>query len=319
MKLEPGFIDIAAGRPPIPESASDPEMHGGLEPGPGFLEEADTFGKRGQVDLGWQPETLRPMTSGKSSLSFLGRGLTLLAVSWVGLSAVGFVADQFGRGMGLGVLTLMAFGAALALVGWGIWIEAKSYRSLRTVDALRAQFARADLTTADARKSCQSWLEAIRDRFPDATAVARSIGEATTVAEVKSIMRIRVLGQLRQQANQIGKRGAIQAGAAVAITPSPALDGVLAGCRGVAVIRQVAQLYALRPGLAVTIALLSRVASSVAAVSVIELLSRSLTDHMLENVSYVRHLAAIPGASVAAVRLYRLACVTAEACSPLPD
>jgi putative membrane protein len=258
------------------------------------------------------------MTSGKSSLSFLARGLTLLALSWVALSAIGFVVDQFGRGLGLGVLTLIAFGAALALLGWGIWIEARAYRSLRSVDALRAQFARADLMAADAKKSCQSWLGAIRDRFPDAAAVAGSISEVTTVAEVKNIMRTRVLGQLRQQANQIGMRAAIQGGAAVAITPSPALDGVLAGIRGVVVIRQVAQLYTLRPGLAVTIALLSRVMSSAAAVSVTELLSRSLTDQMLE-VPYVKHLAtAIPGASVAAIRLYRLACVTAEACSPLP-
>src|SRR6266851_5221629 len=318
MKLEPGFIDDAGGRASTPASASDPEMHGVSPPGPRFLEEADTLAKGGQVDLGWQPETLRPMTSGKSSLSFLARGLTLLALSWVALSAIGFVVDQFGRGLGLGVLTLIAFGAALALLGWGIWIEATAYRSLRSVDALRAQFARADLTTADAKKSCQSWLEAIRDRFPDAAAVAGSIGEVTTVAEVKNIMRTRVLGQLRQQANQIGMRAAIQGGAAVAITPSPALDGVLAGLRGVVVIRQVAQLYTLRPGLAVTIALLSRVMSSAAAVSVTELLSRSLTDQMLE-VPYVKHLAAaIPGASVAAIRLYRLACVTAEACSPLP-
>ena len=46
-----------------------------------------------------------------------------------------------------------------------------------------------------------------------------------------------------------------------------------------------------------------------------DLLSQSLADHTL---ALVRHLAgAVPGTSLAAMRLYRLADMTAEACSPV--
>ena len=90
--------------------------------------------------------------------------------------------------------------------------------------------------------------------------------------------------------------------------------------RGVALIRQVARIYGLRPGLAVTVGLLRRVAWTVASVSGTELLSRAVADQVLERLPVIKHLAgAIPGTSVAEIRLYRLAGITAAACSPLPD
>jgi putative membrane protein len=136
----------------------------------------------------------------------------------------------------------------------------------------------------------------------------------------QAVLRDRVVRSLQESARQAGNRAAIQEGAVVAITPSSALDGILAGLRALALIRQVARIYGLRPGPAVTIALLRRVAWTVAAVSGVELLSRSLTDLTLAKIPLISHLtAAVPGTSVAALRLYRLAVITAEACSPLPE
>ncbi|MGH7095871.1 MAG: DUF697 domain-containing protein [Stellaceae bacterium] len=112
----------------------------------------------------------------------------------------------------------------------------------------------------------------------------------------------------------------MEGGAAVAITPSEVLDGLFAGLRAITLIRRIAQLYGLRPGAAVTIGLLRRVAGTVASVSGIELASRAVADHLLEKLPILKHLAgAVPGTSVAAIRLYRLAGITAAACSPVPD
>jgi hypothetical protein len=49
-----------------------------------------------------------------------------------------------------------------------------------------------------------------------------------------------------------------------------------------------------------------------------ELLTQGLSDQLLQHMPVLRHVAgAVPGAALAAVRLYRLARVTAVACSPL--
>jgi putative membrane protein len=133
-------------------------------------------------------------------------------------------------------------------------------------------------------------------------------------------LRNRVLKQLRQAADQKGRRAAIEGGTAVAITPSELLDGVFAGLRGIAVIRQVAQIYGLRPGPAVTVGLVRRVIGTVASVSGTELVSRVVADHFLDKIPGLKHLAGVvPGTSVAAIRLYRLAGITAKACSPVAD
>jgi uncharacterized membrane protein YcjF (UPF0283 family) len=319
MTRQPGFVDDNPVRDDLtfrPASAAE-ETRSAL--GPGFLK-ADTGAQRGQVNLGWEPASLKQRASGISSLSLLASGVFLLVVGWSALSAVGFIADQFARSTALGVLTLIVFGCALALISRGIWAEAQAYRELRQVDTLRTGLARADMAVAEAKSICRVWVRSVAHRLVEAEATETLLDRAASVDEIKTILRDRVLEQLRRVADQTGRRAAVEGGAAVAITPSPALDGLLAGLRGVALIRQVARIYGLRPGLAVTVGLLRRVAWTVASVTGTELFSRAVADQVLEKLPLIKHLAgAIPGTSVAAVRLYRLAGVTAAACSPLPD
>jgi len=319
MTRQPGFTDndaVSDKSTFIPASAAEET---GSELGPGFLE-ADTGAQKGQVNLGWEPASLKQRASGISSLSLLASGAFLLVVGWSALGAVGFVADQFARSTALGILTLIVFGFALALISRGIWAEAQAYRGLRQVVALREGLKRADTTVAGAKSICRMWIQSVAHRLVEAEATEAMLERAASVGEIKTILRDRVLKHLREAADQTGRRAAVQGGAAVAITPSPALDGLLAGLRGVALIRQVAGIYGLRPGLAVTVGLLRQVAGTVASVSGTELLTRAVADQVLEKLPLIKHLAGvIPGTSVAAVRLFRLAVVTAEACSPLPD
>ncbi len=168
------------------------------------------------------------------------------------------------------------------------------------------------------RHASRAWLHAVGRRLPDPEAVALRIAAAGSVAELRAVLREQVAEVLRGQARRAGRRAAVEGGAMVAITPSPVLEGVLAGVRGVALIREVAQLYGVRPGLFATLALVRRVAWTAAGVSGLDLLSQSLADHTLRTLPLVRHLAgAVPGTSLAAMRLYRLADMTAEACSPV--
>ena len=110
----------------------------------------------------------------------------------------------------------------------------------------------------------------------------------------------------------------MQGGVVVAISPSPALDGVLAGLRGLSLLRQVAAIHGMRPGAAVTVALLRRLAWTAAGTSGMDLLGQGPADSALSHwPGFKQVAAALPGSGLTALRLKRLAEVTAKACSPI--
>ena len=283
-----------------------------------ILLDAEPDARRGPIDLGWRPQQLQVSGArrGGRSSALLAAGFALLIVGWLALSAGDFAIDQFRRSTGLGALTAIVFGIALGLMLVGVWREAKSYRALRRVEGLREALDGADLPKA--QELCESWLRTLRPHDFGADEAIEAVQRAKTLAGIKAALRSHVVEPLRRRAQEEGRSAAVQGAAIVAITPSPALDGLLAGLRGLAVVRRIALTFGLRPGPAVTIILLRRVAWTVASVSGIELLSRSVADHVLERTP-LKHLAgALPGMSVTAVRLYRLANAAAEACSPVP-
>jgi putative membrane protein len=314
MARPPGFLD----EPPLvrPSPIETPFV----EPPPRapVLLEPAADAATGRIAPDWAPRLVLRRRRRAGTLASIGAGLALLGASWIGLSAVRFVEAQFARGDGLGWVALVLFAAALALILRGGMGEARAWRALHRVEALRAALDGAAPSLEPVRHASRAWLHAVGRRLPDPEAVALRIAAAGSVAELRAVLREQVAEVLRGQARRAGRRAAIEGGAMVAITPSPVLEGVLAGVRGVALIREVAQLYGVRPGLFATLALVRRVAWTAAGVSGLDLLSQSLADHTLRTLPLVRHLAgAVPGTSLAAMRLYRLADMTAEACSPV--
>jgi len=309
MALRPGFVDVPRPAPTAEVSLNHPLL---LEP--------DKNAEKGPIDHHWEPAKFGTHKSRWSSSALLTTGIALLIAGWLVLAAIGFLADQFHRAFGLGALTLVVFGIASILIALGALIEARSYRALIKVEALRDALSRAGVTATQVKALCQPWSRAVTAQLPDRDVALAALQGAATIGEIKAVLRDRILPQLREMADQAGVRAAVEGGAIVAIIPSSMLDGVLAGLRALALIRRIARIYGLRPGPVVTIALLRRVAWTVAAVSGVEMASRSLTELTLERVPLISHLAAaVPGTAVTALRLYRLASVTAEACSPLPE
>ncbi len=198
-------------------------------------------------------------------------------------------------------------------------LEVRAYRSLGTVERLRAVLLAGDTTPGVARAEAGAWLSQLGAGTVDRAAVERMLEGATTVAEVRGILRSQVADRLREMARSMGRRAAVEGATLVAVCPHPAWDGLIAGGRGLLVIRRVAALHGLRPGLAVTLALLRRVAWTAAGTTGISLMSQGLADHALASLPVLKHVAgALPGTGAVAVRLYRLAGITAEACSPVP-
>jgi len=301
----PGTGDDRAGEgaPPPPRGPALLEVPEGMDAGP--------------VDHGWAPGTLAPRKVPPGPMSWIAGGLAILLLGWVALAAAAFVQDQFARTPANGWVTLGVFGAGLAMLGWGVWLEVRAWRRLRGVEALRAALSQDDdAPVGPARTLALDWLAAL-DRLPEAAAAHPAVAAAPDLPLLRAALRAHLAAPLRGGSRRLGNRAAVQGGVLVAISPSPALDGLLAGLRGMSLIRQVAALHGLRPGGAVMLALLRRVVWTAAGTSGADLLGQTVAEGALAHLPVLNKItAAVPGASLAALRLRRLADVTAKACSP---
>ncbi|MBL6459579.1 DUF697 domain-containing protein [Belnapia sp. T6] len=182
---------------------------------------------------------------------------------------------------------------------------------------LRALLGRDDDPVAPAHTLALEWLNGLADRIPTASGARAAVIAAVDIPHLRAALRRHLAEPLRQATRQAGNRAALESGAVVAVSPSPVLDGVLAALRGVSLLREVAAIHGMRPGAAVTLALLRRVAWTAAGASGMELLCQTLADGALSHLPGLKQLgAALPGAGLTAFRLRRLAEVAALACSP---
>ena len=122
---------------------------------------------------------------------------------------------------------------------------------------------------------------------------------------------------LRSRADALGRAAAMQVFTATAAIPSPAFDGILVAWRGVRLVRQIAELHGLRPGLLGTLSLLRRIAFTAAAVMATNFATDAMARAVLSNPMLEHFAGDVAGAGVAARRMIVLARVTAVACSPL--
>jgi putative membrane protein len=271
----------------------------------------------GPVDHGLTGTRARPRASTPGALGPIAIGLAILLLGWFALSAAGFVADQFTRSDAAGWSAVAMLAAGLLAVLWGVRREVGAFRRLKEVEALRALLREDDGPVQPARSLALAWLDGLAD-LPGTAEAREAVTTATDIPLLRAGLRRHLAGPLLQATRRAGDRAALEGGAVVAISPSPALDGLLAGLRGLSLLRQIAALHGMRPGGAVILTLLRRLVWTAASTSGLDLLSQSLADSALTHLPGLRPLAAaLPGSGLAALRLKRLADITARACSPL--
>jgi putative membrane protein len=238
-------------------------------------------------------------------------GAAVLVAGLAVLGAGNFVADEFARSAVLGWASLAVAGAGFGLVGAGVWRELSGLLALRGVDRIRA-----GLESGEPRRiaaAAREWLA----ELPEGAALVPAVRALNDPDAVLALLRTRVVAELQQRADALGRAAAMQVFAVTAAMPSPALDALVVGWRGVRLVRQVAELNGLRPGLFGTLALLRRTALSAAGVAAAEVAINSATRAVLSN-PLLQHLAGdVAGAGVAARRMVVLARAAAAACCPM--
>jgi putative membrane protein len=222
------------------------------------------------------------------------------------------------RSTALGWASLVTVATGVLAVLYGIGREIRSYRRLARVDVLRSKLRLPAVPVEIARAECSAWLQMVAHALADPESIRLAMNGCTTADEVRAMLAHRALEPLREQARAIGARAASQGAAMVAIIPSPALEGLAAGLRSLKLIREIASLYGLRPGVSVTLGLVRRSAVTAASVYGVNEIAAAAAAHFLTDAPVLRSIAsAAPGAGITARRIYLLAQTVAAACSPL--
>jgi uncharacterized membrane protein YcjF (UPF0283 family) len=249
---------------------------------------------------------------GIGTLSLVLGGTAILAVGLAALGTANFAADQFTRSVALGWLTVAVAVAGFGLIGAGVWRELRGLLGIETVDRLRAELASADALRA--RPLLRRWLA----RLPEGEVGAENLDALDDPEALRALLRAGPIAELRGKADALGRTAAVQIFAITAAVPSPAFDGLLVAWRGTRLVRQIAELHGMRPGLLGTLALLRRTALSAAGVIATDMAANTLTHALLSNPLLGKVAGDMAGAGVAARRMIVLARAAAAACSPLP-
>jgi putative membrane protein len=313
MTDRPGFIDELAAKPSTENPPSDTK----LPPSGPMMLEGTIAVEAGKIDVGWNPEAIRVRRKGSTPLGWIGLGLAGLIGSWGVVSLVDFVVGQFYRSQVLGWVTVGMFVVSGGLLAFGLSREAMAWRSLRHVDALNGMLGRKDIPIEELRAEVLRWLTDIRGSLKNAGGTVEAVSKAAINIEIMAILEKQVTAPMEQAALRAGAQAAVEASALVAMIPSPALEGAIAGIRSLLLVRQIARIYGIRPGLVATVMLLQRIAWTVATVAGTDLLAHKVLETTLHKLPYVKDLmSSFPEVSLTAIRLYRLAAATAVACSP---
>lgn len=239
-------------------------------------------------------------------------GLGVLAFGLAALQTANFVAAEFQRSQLLGGLTLAVAVLGFGLILFGIFRELRGLLKLRAVDRLRHDLVDGDAATRV--QAARHWLGQVEG----GDALLPALAALNDPDAVVPLLRAGMESGLRARADGLGRRAALQVVAGMAATPAPALVVLLISWRGLRLIRQVASLYGLRPGVFGTLSLLRRTAFAAGATAVTEVAVNTAA-HAVLSTPLLAHLAGeMAGGAVAARRMVVLARATAVACTPLP-
>ncbi len=240
-------------------------------------------------------------------------GLAVLVFGLAGLETGNFIADEFARSAILGWAALGVAATGFGLVGLGFWREFKALMALRGVDRLRANLHSTDPVRR--ARAARAWVR----RLPEAETLLPAIDAINDPDAILALLQSGPGAALRAKSEALGRTAALQAVAGIAAMPSPGLAGVFIGWRGLRLVRQIAALHGLRPGLLGTASLVRRTVTAAASVAGVEMAANTAAHAVLSG-PIAQHLAGeMAGAGVAARRMLVLARAAAAACSPLSE
>ena len=240
-------------------------------------------------------------------------GLAILVFGFASLSGVNFIADQFTRGPVQGWAALAVAALGVGVGGTGVWRELRALGTMRRVDTLRADLASAEPGRVAA--GALAWAAIA----PGGAALVPALRAMNDPDAMLALLRAGPGAALRAQAEAQGRAAALQVVAGIAAMPAPAFDILFIGWRGLRLVRQVAALYGVRPGVAGALSLVRRTVSSATLVGATELAANAAAAAVLGHPLLAHVVGDVAGAGLAARRMVVLSRAAAAACDPVPQ
>jgi putative membrane protein len=279
-------------------------------------------GQSGRLDLGLPaiPEpSLAPPRDRRfpSAFAVAMGGLVTLVVSVVGIDLVQFVDGAFAHNTGVGVLAAVAVAAGAGGALFWLTTELSGLMRLRSAERLRRLIPSA---LAGELKQEIDAAAAILARDPmlgDAVNSYRAVLEPHhTGHDALELFSRFALAPADQLAQAAIRRAAAQAFAINAISPTVLLDTLFFAARAMRLVREIAEIYGQRPGLAGTVHLLRRLARGAGLVGAIDVVGGVITQQfgsaVLERLS-----ASAAESAYAAQKMARLGLLAMASCRPI--
>ena len=285
---------------------------------PRIVDTAET----GRLDLGLPaiPEpslALLPARRFPAPFAVAMTGLGILVVGVVGIDLAQFVDGAFARGTGVGALAALAVAAGVGGALYWLTAELRGLFRLRSTERLRRLIPSALASELKPEIDAVAAILAHDPLLSEAVHSYRAVLEPHHTGEDALELFSRfVLAAADQLAQAAIRRAAAQAFAINAISPTVLLDTLLFAARALRLIREIAEVYGQRPGLAGTVHLLRRLASGVGLVGAVNVvggvIAQQLGGAVLERLS-----ASAAESAYAAQKMARLGLVAMASCRPI--
>jgi putative membrane protein len=285
---------------------------------PRILETEET----GRLELRLQPApeaNLPALRAGRSRSPFavMATGLGVLALGIVGIDLVQFIDGAFAHGTSLGVLAVVAVAAGCGGAGYWLAAELRGLLRLRSAERLRRLIPGALSSELKSEIDVATAIVAHDPLLREAVGRYRAVLEAHhTGRDALELFSRFVLAPADQLAQAAIRRAATQAFAINAISPTALLDTLLFAARAMRLIREIAEIYGQRPGLAGTAHLLRRLVGGAGLVGAVDLVGGVLVQQ-LGGAVFERLSASAAESAYAAQKMARLGIIAMALCRPV--
>jgi len=197
-----------------------------------------------------------------------------LAVIFMAREVYQFAAETFAFDVSLGWVSLGLLVALAAMILWAVLREIRAYRRLSQCERLResCRACRADPDDARAETELMTELGALLTAFEEngpedlrarVQQLRLGVGTEPEAGDWLAAVEDRLLKPMDEEAHEIIQREAVNVGLGTAISPYGFLDATLALWRNVRMVRRVAEIYQVRPGVVGTYVILRRALAAV--------------------------------------------------------
>jgi len=286
--------------------------------GPRILETEET----GRLELSLQPPPADslpalPARRSRSPVAVAITGLGILILGLVGIDLVQFIDGAFAHSRGLGVVALAAVAAGCGGALYWLLAELRGLWRLRSAERLRGLIPAALSGELKSEIDDAAAIVSLDPLLGEAVGRYRAALEPHhTGKDALELFSRFVLVPADRLAEGAIRRAAAQAFAINAISPTALLDTILFAARAMRLIREIAEIYGQRPGLAGTVHLVRRLAGGAGLVGAVDLVGGVLVQQLggavLERLS-----ASAAESAYAAQKMARLGIIAMALCRPV--